>query len=252
MTSALPPPARARLTRELSLLQTDPPPGCAAFAPNESDISSLRVQISGPPGTPYESSIFLLTVRITGRYPFEPPRVRFLTPVYHPNVDGAGRICLDTLKSPPAGSWSPAVSLPSLLLSLRALLASPNPDDGLVPEIAELYKRDPDAWRAEARRRAQAEATEEKMVYLEKRLDGGGDEANDAKVSKDNRATSVSASGGNEEANGNESSEKDGNADKKGRAEKSISESRCREEDEENIDASAKRQKVDDFTSAEQ
>lgn len=169
------PVTKARLTRELSRLSTDPPPGIAAYVPNPSDMTIIRAQITGPEDSPFEKGVFLLLVNISGRYPFEPPRCRFLTPVYHPNIDSGGRICLDTLKSPPGGSWSPAVSLPSLLLSIRSLLASPNPDDGLVPEISDLYKRNPKKWGDEARARTGREATVERLEEIERGLDGAGD-----------------------------------------------------------------------------
>lgn len=90
----------------------------------------------------------------------------------HPNVDTGGRICLDTLKSPPAGSWSPAVSLPSLLLSIRSLMAEPNPDDALVPELADFYKRDLKGWEREARRRTAVDATTDKLEMAESALNG--------------------------------------------------------------------------------
>lgn len=171
--------AKARLTRELSRLSTDPPPGIAAYVPNPADMTAIRAQITGPEDSPFEKGVFLLLVNISGRYPFEPPRCRFVTPVYHPNIDSGGRICLDTLKSPPSGSWSPAVSLPSLLLSIRSLLASPNPDDGLVPEISELYKRNIKKWEEEARKRTEKEATVAKLEEVEMSLDG--DNVNDEK-----------------------------------------------------------------------
>ena len=134
-------------------------------------MTHIHAQLTGPEGSPFEGGVFLLTVHITGRYPFEPPRCRFLTPLYHPNIDAGGRICLDTLKSPPAGSWSPAVSLPSLLLSIRSLMAEPNPDDGLVPEISDLYNRYPAGWEPEARRRTKLDAPVAKLEEVESALD---------------------------------------------------------------------------------
>ena len=174
------PAMKARLMREMSLLSNDPPPGVAAYTPEPSDMTKIRAQITGPEGSPFEGGVFLISINIANRYPFEPPRCKFLTPLYHPNIDSGGRICLDTLKSPPAGSWSPAVSLPSLLLSIRSLLAEPNPDDGLVPEISELYKRNPVEWAREAKKRTLMEATMEKLEEVEASLDSNqGENGND-------------------------------------------------------------------------
>jgi hypothetical protein len=50
-------------------------------------------------------------------------------------------------------------------------MAEPNPDDGLVPDISELYKRNPEKWREEARRRTKVDATNDQLVVLERSLD---------------------------------------------------------------------------------
>eukprot|EP00970_Alexandrium_tamarense_P013561 scaffold3507_cov188-Alexandrium_tamarense.AAC.9 len=219
------PASKARLLRELSRLSNDPPPGIAAYTdPSTSDMTSLRAQITGPEGSPFEGGVFLLTVSITGRYPFEPPRCRFLTPLYHPNIDAGGRICLDTLKSPPAGSWSPAVSLPSLLLSIRSLMAEPNPDDGLVPEISDLYKRNPSGWENEARRRTSLEATVEKLEEVERGLDreSSGGEKNTHAIDTDvaqAAAEKVAPIGNRKSCNQNdENRENEAAKEKEGRA----------------------------------
>lgn len=65
-------------------------------------LKLMRIEITGPEYSPYENGIFELDLSITDRYPFEPPKLRFITPIYHPNIDSTGRICLDLLKMPPS------------------------------------------------------------------------------------------------------------------------------------------------------
>lgn len=65
-------------------------------------LKSCSLEITGPEDSPYEDGIFELDLSVTNRYPFEPPKLRFITPIYHPNIDSTGRICLDLLKMPPA------------------------------------------------------------------------------------------------------------------------------------------------------
>ena len=43
--------------------------------------------------------VFKLELFLPDDYPMTPPKIRFLTKIYHPNVDKLGRICLDVLKS---------------------------------------------------------------------------------------------------------------------------------------------------------
>jgi ubiquitin-conjugating enzyme E2 T len=141
----------ARIKKEVDMLATDPGPGISAWLVDDDNMLQLQGQIAGPADSPYEGGLFSLSIDLPERYPMEPPRVRFLTPIYHPNIDSDGRICLDTLKMAPHGSWSPSVNINTLLLTIRLLMAQPNAEDGLVPEITEEYKRDAALWRKKVR-----------------------------------------------------------------------------------------------------
>ena len=149
-----------RLKKEMAMLQKDPSPGITVWQLDVNNPLELHAHMIGPEETPFSSGLFLLTLSIPPRYPFEPPRARFVTPIYHPNIDSDGRICLDTLKMQPQGSWSPASNINSILLSIRLLLAHPNAEDGLVPDITDLYKRSPEQFNRLARAHTAKHATE--------------------------------------------------------------------------------------------
>jgi hypothetical protein len=60
-------------------------------------------------------------------YPFDPPKVKFTTPIYHPNVSDEGGICLSILFKSCSwdNGWSPALSITSVLISIMVLMSEP-------------------------------------------------------------------------------------------------------------------------------
>lgn len=93
----------------------------------------------GPKDTPYDTWKFFIRVSFTDRYPMVPPKVQFDTCILHPNIrESGGEVCLNVLKLPPAGDWSPALSVAKVLLSVSSLLTEPNPNDPLNARAADL------------------------------------------------------------------------------------------------------------------
>lgn len=66
----------------------------------------------------YSGLRYRLSLEFPAGYPYQPPRVKFLTSCFHPNVDNQGFICLDILKD----KWSALYDVRSILLSIQSLL----------------------------------------------------------------------------------------------------------------------------------
>jgi ubiquitin-protein ligase len=125
-----------RLKTEIKKVRQDPVDNVSIDV-DENNLLEWNAVIIGAQGTVYEGGIFNLTITFPKDYPFHAPKVYFKTKIYHPNINfRSGAICLDILKE----NWSPALTIQKVLLSIVSLLNEPNPDDPLVPEIANNYK----------------------------------------------------------------------------------------------------------------
>ncbi|TMW61127.1 hypothetical protein Poli38472_013590 [Pythium oligandrum] len=142
--------ASGRVRKELEECQKDTAlSGVFATARgDEATLDQLQGTIKGPEGTPYEGGVFNIEIVIPQQYPFEPPKMRFETKIWHPNISSqTGAICLDILKD----QWSPALTIKTALLSIQALLSAAEPTDPQDAEVARMYMNDPEQFQNTAR-----------------------------------------------------------------------------------------------------
>ncbi|XP_034249001.1 ubiquitin-conjugating enzyme E2 D2B-like [Thrips palmi] len=105
------------------------------------DVFKWRAVLEGPSDTPYENGKFHVTLTMSENYPFTPPKVEFKTRIFHCNINTNGHVCLNILKPrhEKDGAWKEALGVEQVLLSIRALLCEPNPDDPLMASVASLF-----------------------------------------------------------------------------------------------------------------
>ena len=84
-----------RLEKELRDVAKDDTSGVKAVPKQPGNLRELKGTIKGPDGTCYDGGVFHIDIQIPPQYPFEPPKMKFITKVWHPNISSqTGAICL--------------------------------------------------------------------------------------------------------------------------------------------------------------
>jgi len=136
-----------RLGHDLKGLAQDAPEGIEA-KPLDNCYYHWQASITGPVGSPYEGGVFYLYLKVPMLYPFKPPEVRFLTKIFHPNVNRHGDIGIDSIQQ---GNWVSGLTLTKVLISIQSLLTDPFCDVCMEPEVGQLCRADRDTFNAVAR-----------------------------------------------------------------------------------------------------
>ncbi|KAI5173415.1 hypothetical protein PAEPH01_1958 [Pancytospora epiphaga] len=126
-----------RLMKEYETIVKSNLPHISAAPIDDSDMYKWQAIIFGPENSIYAGGVFKLSIVFPPDYPFKPPRVEFLTKIYHCNIVNK-YLCIDILKT----QWSPALTVDKVLLSIVSLLLDPNPKDPLNKDAADKFIND--------------------------------------------------------------------------------------------------------------
>lgn len=71
-------------------------------------------------------------------YPIDPPKIKCLNKIYHPNINYEGSVCLPLVRE----DYSPTVNLVMIICGLIFIMTYPNGEDALNPQIGDLMEKD--------------------------------------------------------------------------------------------------------------
>ncbi|XP_059573300.1 ubiquitin-conjugating enzyme E2 G1 isoform X1 [Alligator mississippiensis] len=154
------PGARGRMTelqsalllrRQLAELNKNPVEGFSAGLIDDNDLYRWEVLIIGPPDTLYEGGVFKAHLTFPKDYPLRPPKMKFITEIWHPNVDKNGDVCISILHEPgedkygyekPEERWLPIHTVETIMISVISMLADPNGDSPANVDAAKEWRED--------------------------------------------------------------------------------------------------------------
>ncbi|GAA5834199.1 hypothetical protein JCM5353_006948 [Sporobolomyces roseus] len=130
--------ASLQLTRQLQQLRKHPVEGFSAGLVDDDNVFEWEITIFGPQDTLYEGGFFRALLNFPQDFPLRPPKMKFLTEMWHPNIyKESGEVCISILHEPgidqygyeeASERWLPVHGVESILISVISLLSQEVPD----------------------------------------------------------------------------------------------------------------------------
>ncbi|GBC06181.1 hypothetical protein RclHR1_06670021 [Rhizophagus clarus] len=149
------------LQKQLKELSKHPVEGFSAGLADNDNIYEWEIMIIGPPDTLYEGGFFKARMTFPKDYPLMPPKLKFISEMWHPNVYPDGEVCISILHPPgedkygyeDAGErWMPVHTVETILLSVISMLSTPNDESPANIEAAKDWREDYPAFKKKVQR----------------------------------------------------------------------------------------------------
>ena len=115
--------------------------------PTENDVMIWNVKIEGPEGTPFVGGVFVVNLDFTDNYPFKPPKIKFVTKIYHPGVKtDTGEICTQAIDQ----NWVPTLNAKFVIEAILTVLKNPTAENAQEMAIAQVWQSNHNQWSATA------------------------------------------------------------------------------------------------------
>jgi ubiquitin-conjugating enzyme E2 M len=129
-----------RLRKEFAEGMADLPPQISTLIPDANNISHFKITVDLK-GNQNDKSYwykgkYTFNVETPKEYPHKPPKVTLDTPIYHPNIDRNGAVCLNILRK----DWMPINTMNMVALGCLFLFNEPEPEDPLNHEAAAMMR----------------------------------------------------------------------------------------------------------------
>ncbi|KLO16605.1 ubiquitin-conjugating enzyme [Schizopora paradoxa] len=160
------------LRRQLQELKKDPPESFSVGLIDDSNMFEWAVSIWGPDETLYEGAILKATLHFPPDFPLRPPKMKFKSEMWHPNIYKDGTVCISILHEPGEDvygyeqadeRWRPVLGVAAIIQSVLSMLTAdqPNLESPANVDAAVQVRDDPKGYKRKVRRLAQKTLEEE-------------------------------------------------------------------------------------------